>query len=371
MAITTEIFTQSPLMLENGKPVDWYVNEQVEKGVWRIQLIPAEIVGLPRDITIFRAARKTNFISQVWHGDADTFCPPIWSDLAIGSGACGLGCRSCFLMLTHRVRRDPMRHLLYDNMNDFEQSVEKWLRDPKRRRVETLGIGIDRSDSLLYEGVMPYVRTLAPIFANEKINNKKIKMVLLTKTKNIHYLEDIPEYMRKLVVVSFSLSPEGIADLWEGKYPDTGERISPSIYTRLKAAVMAQNMGFEVRVRLDPILTPTGWIVQYQELVEMVRKMGLNFSRWTLGTYREKNAQLDSWRKRWGLLPMEYEIDHNDLVKDGTHKHLNVEQRRRIYSTIMELIQEQFPKATGGLCKETHQIRREMNLCNSCCNCLI
>src|SRR6266545_7851972 len=95
-----------------GRSVDWWIQEQVAAGRWREETIPADVVGLARPMTVFRARRKTNLIMFDWHGDEQTFCPPMWSDLAIGSGACGLGCRTCFLMLTHRVRRDPSRHLL-------------------------------------------------------------------------------------------------------------------------------------------------------------------------------------------------------------------------------------------------------------------
>src|SRR6266540_1798816 len=134
-----------------GKPITWYVDEQVEKGNWELEEIPAEVVGLSCPLSVFRAPRSTNFITYDWHGDSQTFCPPMWWDLAIGSGACGLGCRACFLMLTHRIRRDPWRHLLYDNLNDFIQAAAQWLQEPTRRRQHTLGVGIDRSDSLLYE----------------------------------------------------------------------------------------------------------------------------------------------------------------------------------------------------------------------------
>ena len=99
-------------ILLNGKSVRWWVDEQERLGHWRREIIPASVVGLTRDLTVFRAPRKTNLITYDWHGDKETFCPPMWWDLAIGSGACGLGCRACFLMLTHRVRRDPWRHLL-------------------------------------------------------------------------------------------------------------------------------------------------------------------------------------------------------------------------------------------------------------------
>jgi DNA repair photolyase len=354
----------------SGRPIDWFTVEQVQQGLWEEEAISPEISGLTRPITVYRAPRKTNLIVYNWHGDKKTFCPPMWWDLAIGSGACGLGCRACFLMLTHRVKRDPLRHLLYTNARDFLHAAEKWLNDPRRRRQHTLGVGIDRSDSLLYEGVVSHVRNLAPLFSTASTNPLRNKLILLTKTANTHYLADICPEHRQNIVVSFSLNPEAIADLWEGKWPDTGERITPPIAKRLQAAKLAQDLGFEIRVRVDPILTPEGWEDQYAAFIADVKNAGIVFNYWTLGTYREKNTQLDAWRERWGLPPMEWQIPDQMLIKDGTHRHLPEAYRVGIYRKMLELIRSEFPQARVSLCKETHVVRKALALCNADCNCL-
>jgi DNA repair photolyase len=354
-----------------GRRIDWFTNEQVNRGLWREEEIAPEVSGLTRPIEVYRAPRKTNLITYDWHGDKQTFCPPMWWDLAIGSGACGLGCRACFLMLTHRVKRDPSRHLLHDNLEDFLYAAEKWLSDPLRRRQHTLGVGIDRSDSLLYEGVIQHVRNLAPLFSNPFQNRHGNKLILLTKTANTHYLADIIPDHRRNIIASFSLNPEVIADLWEGKWPDTRERITPTISRRLDAVRYAQDLGFEVRVRVDPILTPDGWEDYYKSFFADVRNAGINFRYWTLGTYREKNPQLDAWRERWGLLPMEWQSSESEMIKDGTHWHLSEGRRIAIYARIVDMIRREFPDARVSLCKETHKVRRAMTLCNADCNCLI
>ncbi len=356
-------------MTSAGRPIDWYVNEQVVKGKWREETIPAEIVGLARPLKVFRAVRATNLIVYHWHGDKHTFCPPIWWDLAIGSGACGLGCRTCFLMLTHRITRDPWRHLLYENVADFLKITKKWLLDSQRKPFHTLGVGIDRSDSLLYEGVTRQVRSIAPLFGEESTNPNHAKLILVTKSVNTHYLDQLPKNCRQNVVVSFSLSPEPIADLWEGKWPD-GERITPPITKRLEAAHLAQELGFEIRIRLDPILTPLGWQDCYHDFVKEVKTLGLNFRYWTLGTYRQKNSQLQAWAKRWGLPKMEWQPNYDELVKDGTHWHISPERRLEIYRSAREIILGQFPQASISLCKESHTIRKELSMCKANCNCL-
>jgi hypothetical protein len=387
-----------------------YVDQQIASGKWHEETIAPELTGLARPITVFRATRKDNLIVVKWHGDNETFCPPIWSDLAIGSGPCGLGCRSCFLMLTFREMRDPRRHVLYDNGPAFVEAARQWLTDPLQRVpkemraglkalraaggdrksvvVNSLGVGIDRSDSLLYEGVTHHIRNLAPLFGDPVLNPLGHKLVLLTKTANVAPLGEIASEHRKNILVTFSLNPNPICDLWEGLWDDgtmarplgaafgsaskTCHRITPSTDARLAAAKQAQDWGYEVRARIDPILTPEDWQAMYAEFVGQARAIGVNFKLWTLGTYRQKNDQLLTWAAKWGLPPMGWQPDANELVHEGTHWHLAQARRREIYATVADLIRAHYPSALIGLCKETHSVRRDLGHCALArtCNCL-
>jgi DNA repair photolyase len=336
-----------------------------QRGEWIKETIPAEVVGLSRNVTIYRADRSGAYITHKYHGDKNTFCPPMWYDLGIGSGACGLGCRACFLMLTFRSMRDPLAPVIYKNVEKFWSASERWLRSPDRKRQHTLGLGIDRSDSLLYEGVTGHAQNLIKIFSDPEKNPLKNYLVLLTKSKNVHYLERLPT---DNVAVTFSLNPEAIADLWEGKWPDTNERITPSIDDRLKACLEAQSYGFEVRWRIDPILYPPGWQALYEDFFKQAASWGIRPRYVTLGTYREKNNQLDLWREKWGLPPMEWEP--GELQKAGTHFHLPAAERREIYRTVAQMIAKYLPDARVSLCKETTDVRKALDMCNADCNCL-
>lgn len=64
-----------------------YIVERVASGQWREGRIPAAQAGLTRDLRIFLASRKSSPIVHDWHGDKNTFCPPLYWDLAHGSGA--------------------------------------------------------------------------------------------------------------------------------------------------------------------------------------------------------------------------------------------------------------------------------------------
>ena len=147
-----------------------FVNRKIAGGAWREEILPPEVTGMTRLIKILHARRTANLIAFENYGDNNTVCPHLWADLAIGAGPCGYLCRACFLMLTHRAMKDPFRHLLYENVEDFERAAARWLLAPDRRPQNTLGVGIDRSDSLLYEKVTGHVHRLAPLFSHAETN---------------------------------------------------------------------------------------------------------------------------------------------------------------------------------------------------------
>lgn len=343
----------------SSRPMTWWVDKQVQEGHWREAHLPPNITGLDREISIFEANRKSSFIKHDplrKEERAQTWCPPIWYDLAIGSGPCGLLCRSCFLMLTHRIRRDPRRHLIYVNFDDMRREVLHWLKTcgPKA----SLGLGIDCSDSLLYDRYTGITQWIVPMFGDRSLNTRGVELVLLTKSANVDQLEKLPHHGK--TVVSFSLNPQEIADLWEG--------IAPPMERRLEAGLKVQEWGYDYRWRLDPILSPVGWEEIYESFLRQASMQRHRPSRITLGLYRQKNTQLLDWAARWGMPPMAWEPP--ELLRQGSHYHLPPQRRAEIYRVVMALLWKYFPQSQIGLCKETHVIRKELRVCSATCNCL-
>lgn len=355
----------TPGRTASGTPFQDYTDKQVTEGRWRLECVRADVLGLSRPLEIYRAARKTDLIKP-WTrtDDGDSYCPAHWADLAIGRGACGLRCRACFLVMTHRVMADPSRHVVYENLKDYEGAVRSWLRTPDRR---SLGLGIDCSDSLLYEGVTGHARRIIPLFASAETNPTDVKLVLLTKTANTHYLRGLPTHN---ILITFSLNPEPVADLWEGKFPD-GTRVTPTVSRRLEAALEAQEMGFEVRWRVDPIFALDSWRDLYGAFFKEVAQVGHRPARITLGTYREMQPSLRTFVEKWGLPSME--VDQAGLVKEGHHYHLPAKQRAHIYETINEEISRAWHGAghmpVVALCKEPKTLKQKVGLDHDCCNC--
>ena len=361
-----ETIRTNPGLTNDGKPFDWYVNEKLQTGVWRLELIDKEIVGVSRPLEVIRADRNKNNIVKPWpkQDDDESYCPAHWGDIAIGRGACGFRCRACFLILTHRGFCDPSRHVLYENLDDYAEAVKKWLKKPNRRN---LGLGIDCSDSLLYEGVTGHAKRLIPIFANKDTNPHGCQLILVTKSANVHYLEGLPT---NNVILSMSLNPEPIADLWEGKWDD-GVRITPPIEDRLIASLIGQDMGFDVRWRVDPLLPVEDWKDIYQEFFQDAAKDGHRPSRITLGTYREMARSLATLSKKWGLPEMEWSPEN--LTKDGSHYHLPDEVRVEIYEHLRDCIisawNSTWHEPIVALCKESRVIRSKIGLLHDNCNC--
>lgn len=342
-----------------------FVIKKIAAGAWREGVLPAADAGLSRDLPIFLAARKTSPVVHDWHGDHNTYCPPLYWDLAIGSGACGLGCRGCYLMGTFRDRRDPHQPLVYDNVAFIWEAVRRWLISPKRRSIHTLGLGTDRSDSLLFESITGHARQVIPMFADNRRNILGCKLFLLTKSKNVHYLEGLPTTNS---IVTFSLNPQPIADLWEGRWPDTLDPIPPTIDERLAASLETQRMGFEVRWRIDPILTPDGWEEAYRSFFSSSASSGHRPSRITLGTYRETTSSLDHWRRRWGVPAMDWRPAR--LSRDGTHRNAPESYRIATYAKIAAMCARFHPESIVSLCKETRSVRMQTGIASPSCNCL-
>lgn len=360
-----ELIRTKPGFTKKGKLFDHVVKDKVSTSEYRLECIPAEVLGTARPIEVYRAKREKGNIIKPWPQNPkdDRYCPAHWADIAIGRGACGFRCRECFLTLTHRLFCDPSRHVLYENLDDIEEAVRQELLKPG----PNLGVGIDCSDSLLYEGVTSLVRRLAPLFADKRTNPFGRKLILLTKSINVRYLEGLPTTN---ILATFSLNPEPIADLWEGKWND-GLRITPYIEDRLAASAKAESMGFEVRWRIDPILPDDNWADIYRNFFLSAVGKGHRPTRITLGTYRAMGKSLEAFHKGWGLLPKEWTPP--EMVKDVEHYHLPEEQRVQIYQQIIMFVKTAW-RPTGSvpalaLCKEPRRIRSAVGLDHKHCNC--
>jgi DNA repair photolyase len=207
-------------------------------------------------------------------------------------------------------------------------------------------------------------QALGPLFADSHANPHGRKLLLLTKSANVQYLEGLPT---KNVVVSFSLNPQPIADVFEGCFPD-GVRITPDISVRVQASEKARAMGYETRWRVDPIIPIDGWEDAYSKWFKEVSYT--RPTRITFGTYREMTALLRVFAKGWGLPPMPWK-PACPMVPDGRHRQLPRPMRIEIYKKMKDFVEAAWgPSAPNlALCKERTEVRQESGINSPDCNC--
>ena len=147
--------------------------------------------------------------------------------------------------------------------------------------------------------------------------------------------------------------------------------MTPSIDNRLAASLRAQDMGFEIRWRVDPIMPVEGWRDIYGLFFNEAAEAGHAPTRITLGTYRETQPSLHKFTGGWGLPRMEWAP--TGLEKDGMHYHMSATQRIEIYRALAASISSAWHGRSRvpivALCKEPNAVRMEVGLDHDMCNC--
>ena len=146
-------------------------------------------------------------------------------------------------------------------------------------------------------------------------------------------------------------------------------RTTLPIEERVRASIRVQEMGFEVRWRVDQILTPPGWRSEYRGFFRDAARSGARPTRITLGTYRENSPSLKTTAAVWGLPSMEWIPETPE--EDGMHAHLSRRERVEIYSAIFELVVETWEDRAPAvaLCKEPIEVRRAVGVDHELSNC--
>jgi len=176
------------------------------------------------------------------------------------------------------------------------------------------------------------------------------KVLLVTKggEEHIKPLLEISVEDRKFFVVSFSVNAAPVALEFERGPPDP--------FNRIRAAKICQENGYEVRIRIDPIIPVKGWKEAYQEIVEyMFVTMDLKPSRVTLGTLRGLAKTIRFSKERsWVKFLKGGE-------KTGWGLKMPKERRLEVYGLILDMIRNYY-SGDIALCKETPDIWRELGL---------
>lgn len=294
----------------------------------------------PKPARFLERKRYSNFIHFFDKTPPGIVCPHFYI-LAHANG-CPYECDYCYLRLTLRHYPEPT---VFSNTARLFQELRDWLLSLETPSVLNTG---ELSDSLAWDRETELSLNLIPLFDNQK----KHKALFLTKSQTVDNLLKMEPSAQ--VIVSFSVNAEAVAR----KY----ERGAPAPAARLAAAKKLREAGWEVRVRLDPLLPVPDWKDQYAEIIDKINEVGPAVV--TLGSLRYFKNLLAHAPAATDVFGMG--LDHGD--PDGRLR-VAEEQRQEMYRFCMERLSS----LRLGLCKETEKMHRALGLpgTHQSCNCTI
>jgi spore photoproduct lyase len=296
--------------------------------------------------TLVLQNRGSPFISQFEHPLGR--CARFYKLTAYNS--CNFWCEYCYLYLTFRTRPFSIHYVNYDRM---EREIVKFDRSDVPPTLRMLNLG-ELGDPLAVDDVTAFTRVVIPFFTRY---TKHTRLLFLTKSNRIANLLELDGQER--TVVSFSLNTDTVFLHLEHR--------AASPLQRIEAARRVQDAGYEVRIRIDPIIYYSTWKRDYEELVNLLADR-LKPSVVTLGEYRPSRGLIDHIRARFPDSPL---IRVNaTLVKDNGKLRYSPERRAEMFSWIVRCLHRRGIKRIG-LCKESPQSWRAAGLTGPmACNCL-
>jgi len=210
----------------------------------------------PNKKKIIVRERKSPFVRLFNKTPQEVLCPHFY-ELILSNG-CPFDCSYCYLQLTFRGRTQPT---LFCN---------PW--STVQRELDPLGSGIfstgELADSLAI--IPPLLEPALEYFPKQS----KKYLLLLTKSTNIEFLlnrEPNPQ-----IIVSFSVNASPISEKFENGAPNPDHRV--------EAAHELKNVGWRVRIRLDPIILEEG-IEVYEDICRKIAALQPELV--TIGTLRQ------------------------------------------------------------------------------------
>ena len=162
---------------------------------------------------------------------------------------CIYDCRYCFLQGMYR----SANYVLFVNYEDFQNEINNIVEQNPDEEEITFFSGYD-CDSLALESVTRFVREFLPFFQKHK------KAILELRTKSISVGELLNHEVIPNCVVAYSFTPENISQKLEHGVPPITRRIQT-----MKSLV---EKGWQVGIRLDPLIYHEGYQKYYSKLIQ-------------------------------------------------------------------------------------------------------
>jgi len=280
----------------------------------------------------------------------DVVCPH-FLELAWSWG-CPYDCAWCYLKGTYRFFKDEKTGRILPHVKDWgliRRVCEAFVYEV--REPEILNAG-ELCDSLMGENIKPFPWS---VFIQTIFHGSPHRILHLTKGDNVkNFLE---HDWQKNAILSWTVNEPEVSRTWE--------KLAPDPFRRLDAAKKVSDAGYEVRLRIDPIVPVLDFKQKYRQFIDEIFRRDLQPERITLGTLRGllstlahvKNHSWESFLNKksgmsgWGYKP-------------------SFEVRLEMYQDLLEHLKQYGVKV--GICKDTLKLWKELGLRfeGMTCNCI-
>ena len=326
----------------SGLPLIWLNKIPGINGERGIEKLQAE-----RNVLLLRD-RVSPFIEQFQHPIGR--CAKFYKLTAYNS--CNFWCEYCYLYLTFRTQPVSTHFINYEKMYDeiikFDRS-----KIPKSLRVLNLG---ELGDPLAVDYITGFAKQIIPFMPEHA---SRTRLLFLTKSDCVD--EILPLNHGGQSIISFSVNTDAVFQQLEHR------TASPD--SRLIAAAKVQKAGYEVRLRIDPVIYYSTWEKDYIALVEKIFEY-VQPTRITIGEYRPSNGLANHISARFPESPL-LKINKS-LVREGKKLRYPKNLRVKMFKTIIEAIKKHKNDINIALCKEQPEIWKALGLGMKglSCNCV-
>lgn len=253
-------------------------------------------------------------------------CPHFY-ELILSNG-CPYNCSYCYLKLTFRGKCKP---------NLFVNEVAQ-----VKKELDSVASGVFSTGELADS--LAATPPLLPMCLDYFQSQESRYLLLTTKSTRTAILKT--RMPSSKVIVSFSVNSPRIARMYEKGAPDP--------LRRLKAAMELKELGWRVRIRLDPLILDDG-LEDYREICLKISQL------------KPEMVTVGSLRQYPGLFRFARNAPRQGLVRspDGRMRY-KLEARANAYRQIAEWLGFQ-----PSLCKETRELYEKLSWEFNGCNCTL
>jgi spore photoproduct lyase len=258
---------------------------------------------------------------------------------------CPYDCAWCYLKGTFRFQPKGKSPVV-KSYEKIELHTRKFLEEVTTPEILNTG---EIADSLMHENSeLPFSKFIIPIFETQKLH----KVLFLTKSSNVDNLLQIQSHDQ--AIISFSLNAIPVAERWEK---------APPVVKRIETAKKVFDAGYEVRIRIDPMVPVENWQEHYLHLIELLFN-ALTPERITLGSLRGLQSTINGCTdKSW---------THYLTESSNWGKKIDYQTRYGMYSAIISELKSKYNYTKVALCKETVKMwdALQINYKKIRCNCV-